>query len=445
MSEDRPNVLLVFSDQQRWDTVGAHGSPLDITPNLDRAAEEGTLLEHTFSPQPVCGPTRACLQTGQYATTCGGYDNGVTIPEPGDPGYEDLLANIFDRAGYDTGYVGKWHLSDATTGPVPEAQRGGYDYWRAVNALEFSSHPYEGVVYDEDGEPVNFDGYRVDALTDMTIDFIEQDREEPFFCTLSYLEPHHQNDMERYVAPEGYDWKHRNPWVPEDLKGAPGDWQAELPDYYGICERIDECYGRLLDALDRAGELENTVVVFTSDHGSHFRTRNQEYKRSCHESSIRIPGIVRGPGFADGHVEELVNLIDLPVTLVDTVGIDVPDRMEGDSLLPLLDGGDEDGTEATDWKDAVFVQPMSGEEVARTIRTDRWKYSVYAPDAGPWETPQPEAYVERCLYDLQVDPHEQNNLAGRDEYREVADGLKKRLLERIESVEGEEPTIEAAN
>ena len=447
MSDARPNVLVVFSDQQRWDTVGAYGSPLDITPNLDRAAEEGTLLERTFSPQPVCGPTRACLQTGQYATTCGGYNNGVTITESGDPGYGDLLANVFGDAGYDTGYVGKWHLGDAGTEPIPEGRRGGYDHWRAADLLEFTSHPYEGVVYDEDGDPVTYDGYRVDAMTDMMIDFIEADREEPFFGFLSYLEPHHQNDMQRYVGPEGSEYRYRNPWVPGDLEGIPGDWHAELPDYYGICERIDECYGRLLDALDRAGELEDTIVLFTSDHGSHFRTRNGEYKRSAHESSIRVPGIVRGPGFEDGRVEELVSLVDLPPTLLDAAGVDVPDRMEGNSVLPLLDGGvgDESANDAVDWKDDVFVQPMSHEEVARAIRTDRWKYSVYAPGADPWETPQPEEYVERYLYDLRADPHEQVNLAGRNDYRGVADDLRERLLARIEAIEGKAPTIEAAN
>jgi arylsulfatase A-like enzyme len=437
-SDERPNVLFVLSDQQRWDTVGAYDSPLDITPNLDRAAEQGTLLEHTFSPQPVCGPTRACIQTGTYATTCGGYDNGVTAPEPGDPEYDQLLARAFAEAGYDTGYVGKWHLADAMTDPVPESMRAGYEFWRGADALEFTSQPYEGFVYDEDGELVEFDGYRVDALTDMMIDFIEQERDAPFFGFLSQLEPHHQNEMDRYVAPEGYEYRHRNPWVPGDLEGVSGDWHEELPDYYGICERLDECYGRLFDALERVGELENTIVVYTSDHGSHFRTRNTEYKRSCHESSIRVPGIVRGPGFEDGGtVEELVSLIDLPVTLLDAAGVAVPDRMEGQSLLPLVSGE----RDAADWRDAAFVQQMSHEEVGRTLRTGRWKYSVEGPDGDTDENPQPDEYVERFLYDLYSDPHERQNLLGHDHYRDVADDLRERLLARIAAVEGERPAI----
>lgn len=436
--EQRPNVLVVLSDQQRWDTVGAYDSPLDCTPNLDRAAEEGTRLEHIFTPQPVCGPARGCLQTGTYPTTCDGYDNGVSVPRRGTPEYDQLLARAFADAGYDTGYVGKWHLGDAGTGPVQEAMRGGYDYWRGADLLEFTSQPYEGFVYDEDGERVDFDGYRVDALTDMLIDFVERDRDAPFFGVLSHLEPHHQNEMDRYVAPEGYDYRHRNPWVPGDLQGVSGDWYEELPDYYGICERLDESYGRLIEALDRAGERENTVVVYTSDHGSHFRTRNREYKRSCHEASIRVPGIVSGPGFQGGTtVEELVSLVDLPATLLDAAGIEVPERMEGESFLPLVSG------DPTDWRDAVFVQQMSHEEMGRTLRTDRWKYSVAAPDGD--ETPQPEAYVERYLYDLRRDPHERENLIGHHDYADVAADLRERLRERIRSVEGERPRIETVD
>jgi arylsulfatase A-like enzyme len=308
--------------------------------------------------------------------------------------------------------------------------------------LEFTSQPYEGFVYDEAGERVHFDGYRVDALTEMMIDFIDRDREEPFFGFLSYLEPHHQNDLGRYVAPEGYEYRHRNPWVPGDLKGQPGDWHQELPDYYGICERLDEAYGRLLDTLARLGELENTVVVYTSDHGSHFRTRNDEYKRSCHDSSIRVPGVVRGPGFqGGGTVDELVNLIDLPVTLLDAAGIDVPDRMEGDSILRLIDG-DRD---ASDWRDGVFVQQMSNEGIGRTIRTDRWKYAVTALHGDTDQNPQPDRYVERFLYDLWSDPDERRNLIGNTDHAERAATLRDRLLTRIEDVEGKRPVIERAD
>lgn len=423
-------MLVVFTDQQRWDTVGAYDdSPLDLTPNLDAAAEDGTMVENLFSPQPVCAPTRGCIQTGQYATSNGVTTNAGTLPD-----VDYTLARVFNHAGYDTAYIGKWHLAGRGTDPIPDGERGGYNHWIAADILEFTSHAYEGVLYDEDNDPVEFDGYRVDALTDLAVDFISKDREDPFFCFLSYLEPHHQNDLETFIAPDGYDQKYANAWVPPDLRQRSGDWHEELPDYYGICERIDECYGRMLDVLDDDNILEDTIVLFTSDHGCHFRTRNGEYKRSCHESSIRVPGVLHGPGF-DEDVEELVNLVDLPPTLIDAAGIDVPKEMEGKSIATLAAGND------LEWKESVFIQPISDAEVARTLRTDRWKYSVYAPDV-PGSEGGSDRYVERYLYDLRSDPYEQVNLVGRDDYREIADDLRERLLDRIYRVEGNQVDVE---
>ncbi|MEF8884569.1 MAG: sulfatase-like hydrolase/transferase [Haloarculaceae archaeon] len=443
-SRERPNVLVVFTDQQRWDTVGAYDSPLDLTPNLDAAAERGTVYEQAVSSQPVCAPTRACLQTGQYATTHGVWRNGL-VPDDTDT----TLAEAFAGAGYDTGYVGKWHLGGTGTDPVPEERRLGYDdYWRAADALEHTSHPYEGLVYDGDGDRVAFDGYRVDALTDMTVDFLRRDRENPFFCVLSHLEPHHQNDMATYAAPAGYEWRHRDPWVPPDLRArsGQGDWYSELPDYYGICERIDETYGRLLDVLADEGELSNTVVVFVSDHGSHFRTRNAEYKRSVHDSSVRVPLVVRGPGFEGGNrVAEPVSLVDVPPTLLDAAGVTVPTSMEGNSTLPLVRGDSERGEVSDpDWDGEVFVQ-VSESEVGRAIRTARWTYEVVAPGADGWETPASDRYVERYLYDRHADPYQLTNLAGRPEYRDVADGLRERLTERVREVEGADPAVDTAD
>jgi arylsulfatase A-like enzyme len=427
---DRPNVFVFFTDQQRWDTVGAYGSPMDLTPNLDRSADRGTLFERAFTPQPVCGPARSCLQTGQYGTETGVRTNGVPLPDDA-----PFLADQFNDAGYRTGYVGKWHL--ASEEPVPESARGGYeDYWRVADVLEHSSHPYEGVVWDEAEQPVEFEGYRVDELTEMALDFVREsaDDDDPFFCMLSHLEPHHQNDMESYVAPEGYAWEYRNPWVPEDLAGHAGNWYEHLPDYYGICRRLDECYGRVLDELTELGVRENTIVVFVSDHGCHFWTRNREYKRSPHEASIRVPLVVDGPGFENADVSDLVNLIDLPPTLLDAAGIEVPDPMQGDSTVPLVDGD-------ADWKDDVFVQ-LQERERGRVLRTDRWKYVVTDPKG---DSVSDGEYTERYLYDLYDDPHEQRNLIGRDDHRGVADALKSRLVDRIETVEGERPSISNAD
>lgn len=427
--EGRPNVLVVFTDQQRWDTVGCYGNPMDLTPNLDRMAERGVTFQHAFTCQPVCGPARASLQTGKYATKVGVWKNHIPLPEG-----ERTLAHHFKEAGYRVGYIGKWHLAATGEKPVPPELRGGYDFWEAADVLEFTSHPYDTVLYDVEGREVRVPGYRVDALTERAINFI-RDGGEPFFLFLSYLEPHQQNDWNRFVAPEGYAERYANPYVPPDLKAFPGDWFQHLPDYYGMVARIDECLGKLTTTLEELGISERTIVVFTSDHGCHFRTRNTEYKRSCHESSIRIPLVIRGPGFEGPKVvRELVSLVDVAPTLLEAAGIPVPPEVQGRSLMPLVRG------EVDGWRNEVFVQ-ISEYLVGRAVRTPRWKYCVFAPEKEGGRDPSSRRYVERHLYDLASDPYELVNLVGRREYREVAGELRERLKRLMVEAGEEEPEI----
>jgi arylsulfatase A-like enzyme len=275
----------------------------------------------------------------------------------------------------------------------------------------------------------------VDALTERVINFIEKPHNSPFFLVVSYLEPHHQNDMNRFVAPEGYREKYANSFVPYDLRPFPGDWQEQLPDYYGCISRLDECFGKIVEALKSKGIFKDTIIVFLSDHGCHFRTRNTEYKRSSHESSIRIPLIIYGPGFDRSLViPELVSLVDVAPTLLDAVGLPIPEVMQGKSALPLLN------RETRDWKNEVFIQ-ISESCVARAIRTERWKYCVIAEDKDGWLDSESDTYTEYQLYDLYADPYELVNLAGRREYRDIANELKERLLNRIEEIEGKRPKI----
>ncbi len=437
MPPARPNVIVFFTDQQRWDTCGCYGSPVGLTPNLDRMAAEGTLFEKAFTCQPVCGPARSSLQTGKYAKAVGCYRNAIPLPPT-----ERTLAHYFKDAGYRAGYIGKWHLGADHDKPVPPELQGGYsDYWLASNVLEFTSHPYEGHLHDGAGNKVEFTGWRTDFLTTKALEFIEGARGgEPFFLFVSYLEPHFQNDMKRFVAPDGYAERYANCHVPVDLRNSPGDWGLELADYYGLCAKLDENLGQILAALDAGGLAGETIVLFTSDHGCHFRTRNSEYKRSCHESSIRIPMVCRGPGFdRRAVVRELVSLVDAPATLLDAAGLAVPAAMHGRSALPLA-GGSVD-----DWPEEVFLQ-ISEAEVGRAIRTDRWKYSVYAPHRNGRDDPDDggDGYVDRYLYDLCADPHEQVNLVGRPAYREVADGLRDRLIRRIVAAGEDAPIIHPA-
>jgi len=430
----RPDILFLFSDQQRWDTCGCYGQRADITPSLDRLAREGVRFEKAFTCQPVCGPARACLQTGKYATEVGVHTNHRQLPPA-----EKTLARYLSAEGYEVGYVGKWHL--ASRGPrdgpenfrtkaVPHGLRGGYrDFWLASDVLEFTSHSYDGYMFDQDGNRRDFpEGrYRADVLTDWAIDYLRRrDRRRPLFLFVSYIEPHHQNDHGHYEGPRGSKERFRNFSVPGDLVDAAGDWREEYPDYLGCINSLDRNVGRFRDELERLGRAEDTLLIYTSDHGSHFRTRNAEYKRSCHDSCIRIPMILHGPGFRGGIApSELVSLIDLPPTILRAAGIDPPSCMRGRALQELLSGS------PVEWPGEVFLQ-ISESHCGRAIRTRKWKYSVRAPDKDG-SAPASDVYVEDFLYDLDADPWERNNLVcapGQAAVRrELAVVLKRRMVE----------------
>jgi arylsulfatase A-like enzyme len=423
---DRPNVIVFLTDQQRWDTTGLHGNPMGLTPNLDRLAHRGTHLASTFTPQPLCAPCRAVLQTGVHATVNGCFRNGLPLREDA-----TTLARCFAEAGYRTGYIGKWHLGGEE--PVTEARRGGYQDWLGANAIELVSDAYRCDVFDAGNRPVRLPGYRVDALTDAAIRYVGEHRDQSFFLFFSLLEPHQQNNRDEYAAPAGYYERYLSPWTPPDLASLPGSAARQLPGYYGMVKRIDEALGRVQDALTSLDLDRRTVVLFTSDHGCHFKTRNGEYKRTCHEASIHVPAALWGPGFdGGGRIEALVSLLDVPRTLLQAAGVPVPEQMQGRSLVPLVQGTEP---AAGDGRDEVLIQ-VSESEVGRAVRTRRWKYYVHAPDRDPLRDAGSNRYVERHLYDLMADPYELNDLAGRESHREVADVLRQRLT-RLMAAAGE--------
>ena len=444
MSDKRPNIIFLFSDQQRWDTCGCYGQKLDITPNLDRMARDGVKFEHAYTCQPVCGPARACIQTGKYATEVGCHTNHRMLPID-----ENTIAKTLNGEGYETAYIGKWHLAsygpqggadDFRVLPVPTERRGGYkDYWLASDTLEFTSHSYDGHMFDGDGNKREFpEGrYRVDAQTDWVIEYLEQHRKsEPFFLFVSYIEPHHQNDHNQYEGPKGSKERFKDYEVPADLADHKGDWRENYPDYLGCIQSLDENVGRIRDALERLGLDDNTLVIYTSDHGSHFRTRNAEYKRSCHDGCIRIPFIAQGPGFEGGKApSELVSLIDAPSTILRAAGVTPPPSMKGRALQDLMAGPEN-------WREEVFLQ-ISESHCGRAIRTDKWKYSVRAPDKTGRD-PDSEVYVEDFLYDLEADPHEQNNLVADPDYAAVRANLKERLKKNMIAAGEKEPRIDPA-
>jgi arylsulfatase A-like enzyme len=434
-----PNVIVFFTDQQRHDTMGAYGCPLGLTPNFDHMAARGTHLLHHFTCQPVCAPARSCLQTGLYATQTGVWRNGLAL----DPSCR-TLAHHFGAAGYHTGYIGKWHLAPAgTAGPVSAEFRGGYQSWLAANDLEATSDAYDARLWDENNCEHRLPGYRVDALTDAAIRQIDAQRHHPFFLFVSHLEPHHQNHRDDYPAPTGYAERYGGSWMPPDLAALRGSAPQHWAGYCGMIKRLDEALGRLLDVLRSRDLLRNTIVLFTSDHGNHFKTRNDEYKRSCHEASIRTPAALCGPGFdGGGTVPQLVSLIDLPPTLLEAAGLPVPREMAGKSLLGIIHGP------RAAWPQEVFVQ-ISESQTGRAIRTSRWKYSVRSPERKPDGSPKSAAsadvYEDEYLYDLLADPWEQTNLIGISSFRGITLELRAALIRRMTAAGESEPRfIDAA-
>ncbi len=437
----KPNIVFVFSDQQRWDTVGCYGQEMPLTPNLDRMAAEGVRFEHAFTCQPVCGPARAALQTGKYPTETGCFTNNRALPLD-----EKTIAHYLSAAGYEVGYIGKWHLASSKgenyrDKPVPPERRGGYkDFWVASDVLEFTSHSYDGHMFNARMEKVEFpkDRYRADCLTDHAVEYLRtRDLKKPFFLFISYIEPHHQNDHNCFEGPKGSKEKFKDYKVPGDLEGTQGDWRENYPDYLGCINSLDRNLGRIRAELEKRGLTDNTLVIYTSDHACHFRTRNGEYKRSCHDNAIRIPMIACGPGFRGGKVvRELVSLIDMPSTVLAAAGVLPPPTMRGNALQPLVDG------KAKDWPQEVFVQ-ISESQCGRAIRTDKWKYSVYAPDKKGGD-PSSDVYEEQYLYDLETDPFEKNNLVSDPAFADVRKQLAETLKRRMAAVGEKAPVIRPA-
>ena len=427
----RPNIIFYFSDQQRWDTLNS-----TLMPNVWELGENGVLFSDSYTCQPVCGPARACLQTGQFATENRCYWNGIALKEN-----TKTLADYFNENGYDTAYIGKWHLaSDRYPGvgvhcektAVPRERQGGYKYWRAADILEFTSHGYDGYVFDENGKKIDFTGYRADCINDFAVEYINNhNREKPFFMFVSQLEPHHQNDRGHFEGPTNMIDKFRNYPLPEDLVFLNGNYKDEYPDYLAAIHSLDENMGKLVKTLKDKGIYDNTVIVYTSDHGCHFKTRNAEYKRSCHDSSIHTPLVFGGGAVNKSDILDcLVSLIDIPPTLLSLADIPIPETYSG-NILPV---NKKDVPE----RDCVFIQ-ISESQVGRAVRTKEWKYSARAIGSG-WRKPNAVHYFDDFLYDLKNDPYEKNNLVNNKNCEKILSQMRA-LLSREMVNAGEKKPI----
>ncbi len=442
-SARQPNVLMICADQFRADFIGAsHENPSARTPHIDALAKRGANFKQCISNQPLCSPSRASFMTSRYATETAVWKLGLELDHS-----LPTIATEFRKNGYTSNFIGKWHVSQSELADgkkqmgwiPPGPSRGGFDdLWEGANVLELVSHPYEGNYWDNSGKNIGFkDEYRVDFITNRGVKLIEQRHDKPWFLFLSQLEPHHQNDIDEFVPPKRYEDKYVDPYIPEDLRNLPGNWRSRIQGYYGCVQAIDDCIGTLVDALERTGQLDNTIILFFSDHGCTFGTRLGEYKRSPHESSIRVPFVIAGPGFdQSATIDKVVSLLDLAPTLLDGAGIKPVTSMRGKPLKKLL----QDPKIRNGWDSTAYFQ-ISQSICGRGIRTSDWCYCVFDPTVRSGEAEFSKQYQDFALYSIAGDPAETLNLIGRPEYKEIANQLRAELAKRIIAAGEPEATI----
>ena len=409
-----PNILLIIPDQLRAQALGCMGNPDVQTPHLDRLAAEGLLFRQTFANTPVCCPARATLLTGKYPHKHGLIANDLRLRET-----EPTLAKMLKEHGYTTGFIGKWHLDGGKRDPgfvPPGPRRQGFDFWAACECNHAHFNP---VIFRDKPEPIRSKQFEPELLTDVALEFLRANRSRPFFLVVSMGPPH-----DPYGAPEAYMKKYdpqkltmRANWKPN----VPQAGREQIAAYYAAITAVDDQVGRMLDGLKDFGLEENTVVLFTSDHGDMLGSQGARLKRKPWEESIRVPGILRWPAKvkAGRRVDTLLAHVDLAPTLLALCGLKVPADMQGSDLSGVVLGKTDRGP------DSAFLQifgPFAGDGTAHAWRGVRTQHHLYArTKTGPW-----------LLYDLDKDPDELKNLADDPGSAAVRKELEARLEKWME-------------
>jgi arylsulfatase A-like enzyme len=418
---DRPNVILVFGDQWRQQAFGYTGNTCVQTPHIDRFASQSLNLTHAVSGCSVCCPARATLLTGQYPLTHGVFVNDVHLSDRATG-----IAQAFKGAGYDTGYVGKWHVDgNGRSSYIPPERRQGFDYWKVLEC----THTYNESYYyaGDSDEKLMWEGYDAVAQTKDAQAYIQNHgQDNPFFMALSWGPPHapYETAPEKYRAMYKPEDVPLRPNVPEDKAEEARRWIA---GYYAHCTALDDCMGDLLQTLDNKGIAENTIVLFFSDHGDMLGSQGSAKKQQPWEESIRIPFLLRWPEKfgAEGHVlDARIDIPDVMPTVLGLCGIDVPDTVQGLDFSGYLNGGEDpsDGAALLQCPHPFgqWGRSVGGREY-RGLRTDRYTY-VRSLD-GPW-----------VLFDNEVDPYQLNNLIDDSAYAGLRDDLDAWLQRRLDGM-----------
>jgi arylsulfatase len=437
---DAPNILWICTDQQRWDTIGALGFAGIRTPNIDRLCAEGTAFTHAHCQNPICTPSRASFLTGMYPRYLNACTNGSESWQNEAP----LVTKTLADAGYDCGLAGKFHLSAAHNRIEPRPADGyrvfhwshhPHDSWPVGHAykdwLTAQGHEY-GPLKKKSGGGIPRELHQTKWCADRAIEFLKEKRSRPWLFSYNCFDPHPPLDPPReYLDRIEVDQLPISDWTEDDLieekalAKAGVNFQSkaarhsvkkrrqDLAKYWAMIEQIDDHVGRMLDALEESGQRDNTVVIFTSDHG-HMIGDHGLSNKGCrfYEGLVRVPLVISWPGrFRPGvQSDALVELTDLTPTLLELAGLDVPAGMHGKSLLPLLTGAAEEHRE---FVRCTYTETLQGPPSwGSMIRERRYKLCNYH-GTGMGQ-----------LFDLAEDPGEHRNLWDSPEHAEI----KSRLL-----------------
>jgi arylsulfatase A-like enzyme len=421
----KPNVIYVFGDQWRQQATAYTGDPNVKTPNLDALAKESLHFTHAIAGCPVCTPSRATLLTGQRPLTHGLFVNDVPLHPKG-----KSIAEAFADAGYDTAYIGKWHVNAGGRSKyIPPDRRLGFEYWKVLECThDYNNSPYYA---GDSEEKLYWEGYDAIAQTRDAEAYIrDHDKDNPFFMMLSWGPPHepYQTAPEEFQKLYNSETLELRPNVSDEISAEAREW---LAGYYAHCSALDQCIGDLLTTLKERGIEKDTIFVFTSDHGDMLGSQGQIKKQRPWEESIRIPFLLRYPGLPNWQPREtdaVIDVLDMMPTLLGLCDIPIPDSVEGLDFSEHISGGDDpsDGAALITCPNPFgqWTPQKHGGKAYRGLRTKRY---TYVRDLeGPW-----------LLYDNEEDPYQMRNLINDDEASHIREELDKWLQKKLDETNDE--------
>jgi N-acetylglucosamine-6-sulfatase len=425
----RPNIVFILTDDQRWDCLSVAGHPFLKTPNIDRIANEGAYFNNSFVTLPLCSPSRASFLTGKYNHTNGIVANTAAM---GPLSHKlDTYPMHLQKAGYETGMIGKLHMG------VDDSPRPGFDYW----AVFKGQGRYMNCPLNINGTETPTQGYITDVITDKAVDFIRKDHaNKPFALYVGHKAVHGPyRPADKYKdlyssdqipqRPNVKDDRHDKPALTRKVKEMPKDHPAYgvtdpiIRDQLRCLQSVDDSVGAVLKALEETKQLDNTLVIFSSDNGYFWNEHGFGDKRAAFEESIRVPLVMRYPKLikAGTKIDAMALNIDLAPTLIELAGAPAIEGVHGRSLLPLLKG-----ETPSDWRtDALFEyyleQNYPNIPTWHAVRTPQWKYVHYDELEGMDE-----------LYDLKNDPYEMKNVIKDEANAKQLEALKAELAKLLE-------------